>query len=408
MKILQICKKFPYPLHDGESIAVNNFASALHEQGCTITLLTMNTSKHYFDVNLIPDSLKKYYSEIITVDIENRVTKWGAFKNLFTNKSYHVSRFENKEFENKLITILSKSSFDIVQLETIQIAMYIPIIRKYSDAKIVIRSHNVEHIIWNQVADNQNFKFNKWYLKMQVRRLKAFEIQYINECDLLMPISQLDLDMFQYLGLKKDALVVPVGLDLNSYSRQNIDTSNCMKMGFIGSLDWIPNQDGLQWFMDTIWDKLIKTFPTLQLEIAGRTAPEWIKNITTPNIHYMGAPSDASSFINRNPIMLVPIIQGSGVRIKILEGMALGRIVITTSAGVEGIAATNYQNIIIADNAEEFDNAIQFCTSHPIKAIEISNAARKFIEVNYDRLEIAKNVKFNYDELISNYDVPIT
>jgi polysaccharide biosynthesis protein PslH len=408
MKILQICKKFPYPLHDGESIAVNNFASALHEQGCTITLLTMNTSKHYFDVNLIPDSLTKYYSEIITVDIDNRVTKWGAFENLFTNKSYHVSRFENKEFENKLITILSKSGFDIVQLETIQIAMYIPIIRKYSDAKIVIRSHNVEHIIWNQVADNQIFKFNKWYLKMQVRRLKAFEIQYINECDLLMPISQLDLDMFQHLGLKKDALVVPVGLDLNSYPRQNIDTSNCMKMGFIGSLDWIPNQDGLQWFMDTIWDKLIKTFPTLQLEIAGRTAPEWIKNITTPNIHYMGAPSDAATFINRNPIMLVPIIQGSGVRIKILEGMALGRIVITTSAGVEGIAAIHYQNIIVANTAEDFDNAISFCNKYPEKVIEMSNAARKFIELNYSRNEIAKKVKFNYELRISNNDVPIT
>ncbi len=392
MKVLQICKKFPYPLHDGESIAVNNLASSLHDQGCKMILLSMNTSKHYYDVSTIPKKLLQYYDNVITVEIDNKISKWGALQNIFTTKSYHVSRFESASFVQILKDILEDEKFDIILLETIQLATYIPLLRQLSLAKIVIRSHNVEHIIWKQVADNQSSIFNKWYLNLQVKRLKTFELKSMNECDLLMTISQYDLDTFQSLGFSKKGIVVPVGLDLNTYPHENLNVHNLQKMGFIGSLDWIPNQEGLKWFMNTIWKELLLSFPKLQLEIAGRTAPDWIKNISVPNTNYVGAPENAVTFINRNPIMLVPILQGSGIRIKILEGMALGRIIITTSAGLEGIPATNYSQIIIADNLNEFIKAIHFCITYPEKAIEIGNSAREFIEKDYNRDIIGKNV----------------
>ena len=134
MHILQLCKKFPYPLKDGEVIAVNTLAKSLKELGAEMTLLTMNTSKHRVNVAELPESFTSIYKTIHHVDINNNITIWGAFKNLFEKESYHVTRFVSKNYELKLIEILKHETFDVIQLETVFLSPYIPIIRQYSKA----------------------------------------------------------------------------------------------------------------------------------------------------------------------------------------------------------------------------------------------------------------------------------
>lgn len=108
MKILQLCKKFPYPLKDGEAIAVNSISKSLQELGCEVTLLSMNTTKHYFDVRNIPKNYN-HYQNIYTITLDNRVKPLDAFCNLFSKKSYHITRFESDAFRQKLIQILKKN-----------------------------------------------------------------------------------------------------------------------------------------------------------------------------------------------------------------------------------------------------------------------------------------------------------
>ena len=142
MKILQLCKKFPYPLKDGESIAVTYLSKALNQLGNQVTLLTMNTKKHYFDIAELPANYDQYQSIHFT-DVDNEVKPFDAFLNLFSDDSYHISRFISIPFEQKLIEILKSEEFDFVQIETVNLAPYIPVIRRYSEAKISMRSHNV-------------------------------------------------------------------------------------------------------------------------------------------------------------------------------------------------------------------------------------------------------------------------
>jgi len=118
MKILQLCKKFPYPLKDGESIAVTYLSKALNEMGNQVTLLTMNTKKHYFNIAELPANYNQYQS-IHTTDIDNKLKPFDAFLNLFSEDSYHISRFISTAFEQKLIKILKAEEFDIVQIEKI-------------------------------------------------------------------------------------------------------------------------------------------------------------------------------------------------------------------------------------------------------------------------------------------------
>ena len=153
MKILQLCKKFPFPPKDGEVIAINTLSKSLTALGAEVTLLTMNTSKHPVNIAELPPAFKKMYKKVYDVPVYNHITASGAFKNLFEKESYHVTRFISDDFSKKLVEILRGSPFDVIQLETVFLTPYIDVIRENSDAIIALRSHNVEHEIWKRVAE---------------------------------------------------------------------------------------------------------------------------------------------------------------------------------------------------------------------------------------------------------------
>lgn len=395
MKILQLCKKFPYPLKDGESLAVNYLSKSLVDLGAEIALLTMNTSKHYFEFDHLPEEIS-HYKAIYHVPVNNDVNLGGAALNLLHRESYHVTRYINSQFEQKLIEILKQEAYDIIHLETLYVTPYIPVIRKYSKAMIVLRSHNVEHEIWQRIADNTSFFLRRWFLNYLTFKLKRFEVRQLSKIDLLLSITRRDLKTFRSLGYLSDALTVPVGLDTTEYLARDKDLSAHPALGFIGSLDWIPNIEGLVWFLSAVWPQLLQENPELTFHVAGRNMPAEIRKRKDPNVTYYGEVEDAKEFINSFPIMVVPLLSGSGMRVKILEGMLLGRIVVTTSLGLEGIDAQDKNQVLIAETAEEFIQKIRFCFDHPVMSQHISHRAQVFIARHYDNLEIGKDLMGYY------------
>ena len=271
MKILQLCKKFPYPLKDGESIAVTYLSNALHDLGCEVTLLSMNTSKHYTDVNLLPSEYN-HYKEIHVVALDNALKPLDAIRNLFSTDSYHISRFVCQDFREKLIELLNNNSFDVVQMETLYLAPYIDDIKKHSNAIVTMRAHNIEFEIWERITTNTKAIFKKWYLHYLTGKLKRFELDNLNKYDYLIAVSERDLKKFKNLGYKNGAMASPIGLNIKNY---NLDQSakKTNDICFIGALDWIPNMEGLTWFLTNVWPTLHKrsvsythlTLPTILL-----------------------------------------------------------------------------------------------------------------------------------------------
>ncbi len=392
MRILQLCKKFPFPLKDGESIAVTNLARSYGALGVQTALLAMNTSKHYIDINGLPESFTSIYQSIRAVEVNNDIKRWGAFLNLFEKESYHVTRFISTDFEKALIELLSAGSFDVVQLETIFLAPYIKTIRKYSRALVVIRAHNVEHEIWERFAKTSANLWSRAYLRLLNPKLKRFEKERINECDLLLPITSRDLKIFRELGFHKKAAVTPVGVDERDYARQPLNIGDPLSLCFIGSLDWMPNQEGLKWFLEKVWKPYFsRNSPhKIELHIAGRNAPAWIRRLKEDHIFFYGEVKDARRFIGAHPVVVAPIFAGSGIRVKILESMALERIVVTTSLGLEGVEAKNGREVLIADTPEAFRDAILSCIAARSDVKKIGFAARQYVLQHFDSRHIAQ------------------
>lgn len=214
MKILQVCKKFPYPMRDGESIAITNLAKSLKRQGSEVHLLAMNTSRHFYQIEKsgLPPDLD-FYDAIQTVYIDNRIRLLAALRNLLSTSSYHIERFVSEDFTEALKKLLSNGDFDVIQLETPYLSPYIPTIEKFSDAVICMRSHNVEFEIWQRITKNTMSGPKKWYLNHLTQKLKQFEIKQLQHYAILAAITQRDLSKYQELGFQGEGTVIPVGFD---------------------------------------------------------------------------------------------------------------------------------------------------------------------------------------------------
>lgn len=398
MKILQLCNKPPLPAIDGGCIAMNNITQGLLSQGHSVKLLTISTQKHPFQPELLPkDYLEK--TQIEGVFIDTSVNLVDAFSALITSDSYNVSRFFSPDFDLLLIQTLSAQDFDFIHLESLFMTPYIATIRRHSKAKIVLRSHNLEYIIWERHAEVSKNKAKKAYLNLLSRQLKKYEISIINQVDGIAAISNEDAK--KYLGFKcfKPIVNIPFGINLENY----IPTQNHSEethLFHIGAMDWTPNIEGISWFLKEVWNPIRMELPQLKLRLAGRKMPEDLLKYPPENVEVLGEVKSANDFINSQGIMIVPLLTAGGMRVKIIEAMALEKVVIATRIGAEGIDYIKGEHLIIANTPAEFVTEITNLLNDPQRVQKIGNQARKLIEDKYDNKLLTRDLINFYRSLL--------
>lgn len=396
LNILVLLNRIPYPLNDGGAIVAYSFVKGYSLAGAKVSVLAMNTAKHFVDKETINKVLTPF-AAVNSVYIDNRIKPVPALLNLVTAQSYIINRFISKNYESELIRLLQNNHFDIVHIDGLPPAAYINVIRKYSKAKVVMRAHNVEHIIWQRIAEKEQNPIKKAYVNIQASRLKAFELKAIAECDAVLPISADDAAIMRALLPHVKVKVVPAGMDMPTTI---LNTNfNATDLFFIGSYDWMPNTQGLEWFMKNVWPSLITKWPEIKLSLAGKKMTADVKVLASNNVATVGEVPDAKQFMLQHGIMVVPIISGSGVRIKILEAISLGKTVLATTIAAEGLGLTDLENILIADTATEFINKIEWCINNPLACAEIGSKAYAFAVENYRMENIITNL-LNYYKTI--------
>ncbi|NVN95753.1 MAG: glycosyltransferase [Bacteroidetes bacterium] len=397
MNILQICNKPPFPPLEGGSLAMNAITQGLLSKGHKVKVLSISSFKNQVLLESFPEwYLKSTQFESVFIDLKIKILP--AFLNLFSSKSYHVQRFISKDFERKLIEILKRNTYDIIQLETLYITPYLSVIRKYSNAKIVFRAHNVEHLIWERIAKEAKNLFKNLYLNHLALTLKKYELSVLNEYDGIAAITKNDADFFNNSGCFKPLTDISFGIDIMKYACDY--DYNKIDLFYIGAMNWIPNQQGIHWFFDSVWNLICYKIPDLKFYLAGRSMPNWLLQSKYPNIEILGEVEDAKAFINSKSIMVVPLFSGSGIRIKIIEAMAMGKVVITTSIGAEGINYTNNKDIIIANTIEDFKNAIIEIVNNMERRKMIGENARKLIEKEHTNNLLTDKLIAFYEQIL--------
>ncbi len=398
MRILQLSNKPPCPPNDGSSIAMFNMSCGFIANQVDLTLLTINTKKHFKPDSGVDESFKKQ-SNYQSVYRDTNVKVTGALLNLFSTQSYMVSRFYFSEFEEKLISLLKEKDFDIVHLESIFMGNYIPVIRKYSKAKITIRTHNIEHLIWERMIGNEKSFLKKKYLSLQNNRLKDFEYKTLQSVDAIVPITSVDEVYFRKWGIDKSFCSSPTGLLFDKYTVNNTAEIPCSVFHF-GSMDWLPNEEAVVWFTENVWEKILQKVPQAKFYIVGRGMTQKISSLIKPNVVVVGKTDTAEKVYHNYSVMIIPLLSGSGMRIKMIEGMAYAKPIVSTRIGVEGIAVTSGKNCLLADTPKDFADAIVEILTSPVKKEALAKEARIFAEQFYDNTALVKQLVNFYQTLL--------
>ena len=396
MKILLLCNKPPYPASEGGPMAMNSIITGLLESGHQVKILAINNKKYNVKASDIPEDYKqKTGIELIDVDLSIRPLK--AFLNLFTKKSYHVERFISEDFKKKLTKTLKQEHFDVVQLEMLYMAPYVETIRQHSKAMVVLRAHNVEHKIWERIAKETKFFVKRWYINHLAKTLKEYELNALETVDGIAAITRKDAAFFRKY-CSKPIIDIPYGVYPEQYTPK-YEIEGRPKFFHIGSMNWMPNEEGIRWFIDEILAKTVEKVPDFVYHLAGRNMPEWLTTLKDPHIDVVGEVPDAKEFVAKHDVAIVPLLSGSGIRIKIIESMAMGKTVITTRVGAEGILYDEEVNIIIAENKAKMVEAIRAINENPETAVRIGQAARKLVEETYDNRKVIARLLMFYEQI---------
>ena len=392
MKILQLTHKPPVPSIDGGCLAMRQITSCLLATGADVKVVSISTPKHL----IIPsDEFLNYESEIKfeSVFINTKINLFKSFVSFVKRSSLQVDRFFSIEMVIKLKEILSKEKYDVVILESVFVGNYIETIREHSKAKIFLRVHNIEHLIWKRLSKQTKNPVKKITYNYLASSLKRFELSLFNKIDGYLPITEIDHSYFKEKFPNLNSKVIPFSIILSDYQfcEHSIDKDN-ISLFHIGSMNWQPNIEGMNWFLENIWEKISEFYPQLTLVLAGKGNKVFFRNKNYKNVQVYDFVDNAQQFINEHDIMVVPLLSGSGMRIKIIEGLALEKPIITTSIGAEGIDITHKENIFIANTSEEMIQTIEFCVTNIENCEKIGKKARKLVEEKYTQEAIAKGL----------------
>jgi glycosyltransferase involved in cell wall biosynthesis len=400
LKILQICNKAPYPPNDGSSIAVWNMAQGLLANQVDLYLLAINTKKHFKPDQAVPEDFRRQ-SHYRSVYRNTNVTAAGAFLNLFTGQSYFVSRFRFGKFRRALIDLLKRETFDVVQLEGLFMGCYLPEIRRYSKARVVLRAHNIEHFIWKRHIRQERFYLRKLYLSLQNSRMRSFEESVFSKVDAIVPITLNDEKAIRAMGFSNRIHACIMGVNIEEYLPDPKGAVKPKSVFYFASMDWLPNQEAVLWFLRHCWPRVCEAEPAARLIIAGRGMPLSFFHITEPNVSIVENVENGKQFFRQHQVMIVPLWSGSGLRIKIIEGMAHGKAIVSTSIGAEGTGATDGENIMIADTAGQFAESVIRLLSDDALRSSIERAAVAYAAREFDNARLVKRLVEFYGSLLN-------
>ncbi|AOM77806.1 glycosyltransferase [Pedobacter steynii] len=399
MKTLILTNRIPFPPNSGYPIVVYNTMKGLLKLGVEITLFSINPNKYKVDVEDIYDPLFEQI-KFHSFNLDTEVNVYGALLNIFSNQSYNVSRYFDEDAAKLLGDILKENEFDIIQFEGLFVVPYLDVVKENSKAKVIYRAHNIEFDVWERIALTEKFTPRRSYLQFLARRLKVYETEQINRFHQVFAISEQDRQSILRFGCETALEVFPVALDFEKYVTDPSKTS-FPTLFHLGAMDWRPNKEGLEWFLDEIWPDIEKLNSELRFYIAGKNMQKQFFEYDSENLVVEGEVFDAVEFINSKAIMIVPLLSGSGMRVKIIEGMAMRKCIIATSMAAEGIRCENGKDILIADTADEFYRAILQCITNPKKWREIGENARKTVERDHDVRIIAERMLNIYQKLLT-------
>lgn len=398
MKILWVKAGGLVPLDSGGKIRSYNI---LRELSCRhdVTLFTFY-AEHPNDQHV---DLKRMFARVIRHPLHiPRAHSFGEVAHyssrIFSRQPYQILKYCKPQVAESLGALLQQQRFDVIVCDFLVAAGVIP--WNFPCPKVFF-AHNVEALIWKrhfELARNPVWKgicWREYWTTAQAER------RYLSLADHVLTVSDTDREHFLRLNGPTKISVIPTGVDLEFF-RPMAGEEQPDTVVFTGSMDWMPNEDGIFYFVQDILPRIRKEIPDASLLVVGRNPSSRLVELgrTTKGVEVTGKVDDIRPYLQHGSVYIVPLRVGSGTRLKIFEAMAMGKAVVSTSIGAEGLPVRPGRDVLIADNSEEFAGAVVGLLRDRVRRSELGRAARQLVAQQHGWDSVARHFESALETLV--------
>ena len=313
-----------------------------------------------------------------------------AAARLFDPLPYAAGKYRSVPYRDKVESLLATGQFDLVVCDFLVPAVNMP---RRLPCPAVLFTHNVEAEIWRRHHERQGDPVRRFLFKQQWRRMLRFEGDTVGRFDLVVAVSDIDRATLQRLydeELRAPVFTVATGVDTGFFAPRPDAAVSPRHLVFTGSMDWIPNEDAMTHFCRDILPRIRAQEPEATVSIIGRApTPAVTRLAQIDGVEVTGRVDDVRAHIARGSVYIVPIRIGGGTRLKIFEAMGMGKAVVSTTVGAEGLPVTHGQDVWIADSPDAFAGAVVSLLRDPARRVQLERAARELVVSRYDWSAVA-------------------
>jgi sugar transferase (PEP-CTERM/EpsH1 system associated) len=338
----------------------------------------------------------EYCHELICVPYQQREKFSSGFYaellvNLASRFPYAIKKYESASMRSQISERVNRGNFfDVVICDFLAPAINVP--RDLSCPTILFQ-HNVEAMIWKRHFEVQNNQLKKIYLRQQWRKMERFEREMCRRFDTVIAVSKDDCEQMRKEYGVDNVFEVPTGVDTDFFTPSGREMVEPRNVVFTGSMDWLPNEDAIRYYTDQILPLIRRSLPDVTLTVVGRNPYPGLLELSQkdPSIVVTGRVDDVRPYMERAAAYVVPLRIGGGTRLKIYEGMAMEKAIVSTSVGAEGLPVTDGKEIFIADTPEDFAAAVVNLLTSPSFAKEVGEQARRTVVEKFGWSGVAKS-----------------
>lgn len=268
---------------------------------------------------------------------------------------YAVSKFTDSKVAKTVAAWLSARSFDVAVCDFLSASLNFP---QRLITPTVLFQHNVESALWQRMASTESNPVKKLAFKIEFAKMRSYERAALRRFHHVIGVSEHDREQMLAMDSSCEVTVVPTGVDTHKFSVAPPSTVNPPRVVFTGSMDWEPNIDAVDYFCQRIWPGVLKDFPNALFQVVGRNPHPKIQHLASDSVRVTGTVPSVAEYLRDAAIVVVPLRIGGGTRLKIFEAMAMGKAVVSSSIGAEGLDVESGRDLILADDDDAFTRAI--------------------------------------------------
>jgi len=295
--------------------------------------------------------------------------------NFFSRDPFNVSKDNNPLLRARAEALVAQEDYDLVICDFI---FMVPIAKGLASRGSLLFQHNVEAQIFQRYVETAANWPRRLVMSMQWKKMVRFEKESGKYFDAVIAVSDQDREQFERDYGWKHVHVIDTAVDVDFFQPREEELPN--EVAFVGSMDWLPNQEGVEWFVKKVWPQVRQEHPTAEFKIVGRNPSRQVESLAdVAGVEVLGTVPDVRPYLDRAALVVTPLLVGGGTRIKIFEAMAMEKAVVSTSIGAEGLKVEDQKHILLADSVTEFATAVNRLLASREDRIQIGQAARTLV-----------------------------